>query len=103
MWGDVVIPVMNEGMMIAMKASEKTIIVAISPDLQGAKAYSLLDKEQQGVLKYALMNFAKRNNMHISFFACLKGLGEVMWGYEKKTTRNRRPCLQLKLRKTITI
>jgi len=97
------IPMMNTGMMVAMKASEKTIKVAISPDIQGAKAYSLLDKEQQAILRYALSDFAKKNNMEISFFACLKGLGEVCWGFEKKTTMNRKPAVRLSLRKKITV
>ena len=95
------IPMMHKGMMVAMKASEKTIKVAISPGVQDEGAYESLDKEQKAVLRYALVDFAKKKNMTISLFNCLKGTGEICWGYEAKTTRNRKPCLQLGLRKRI--
>ena len=91
---------MNKGMMKAMKASEgPPVIVAITPDVQGAKAYSLLDTEQKGVLRYALVDYAKRHKVKMSLYPCLKGLGEICWGFEAKTNRNRKPALKLWPRK----
>ena len=95
---------MNKGMMKRMKASEgPPIIVAITPDIQGTKAYSLLDKEQKAVLRYALKDYSKRHKVKIAFFSCLKGLGEICWGFEAKTKRNRKPALKVWSRKSVTV
>lgn len=96
-------PMLNTGMMKRMKASERTIIVAISPDIQGSGAYRKLDAEQKAVLRYAIVDFAKRRNMRVSLFNCLKGTGDICWGYEAKTTRNRKPAVRLGLRKKLEI
>ena len=94
---------MNKGLMKRMKASEKNIVVAISPDIQGSGAYTDLDKEQKSVLKYAIMDYAKRHNMNVSLFNCLKGTGEICWGFEAKTTRNRKPAVRVGVRKKVAV
>jgi len=90
------IGMMVKGMMKAMKASEgPPIIVAISPDMQGLRAYDLLGAEQKGVLRYALVDYGKRHKVKVSLWPCIRGTGEICWGFEAKTNRNKRPALRL--------
>ena len=93
---------MNKGYVKAMKASEgPPIIVAITPDVQGEAAYKNLDREQKSLLRYALKDYAKRHNVAMSLYPCLKGTGEICWGFEAKTNRNRKPSLKLGPRKKV--
>jgi len=95
---------MNRGMAKVMKASEgKPIVVAISPDIQGTAAFGFLDIEQKSLLRYALKDYAKRHRVKISLDNCLKGTGEICWGFEAKTRLNRKPALKMGVRKKIRL
>ncbi len=82
----------------------RVLIDPISPNIQGEGAYRLLDTEQKSILHTALKNVMDTGELPTcSIESCIRGLGDICWAVEKKTTKNRNPALHLKARETIKV
>ena len=76
--------------------------LTISPGIQGERAFDELNAEQKCVLIHALNEKADRMGLVVRpMSSWLRGYGDLWWGYERKTTKNRRPALKIKVRPKI--
>jgi hypothetical protein len=72
------------------------LIPAISPDIQGERAYDLLSNEQKATLIYALNDMAEGRGLTVRpMSAWIRGHGELRWAFEKRTILNKKPALKI--------